>query len=56
MAGLDSFLGPETIVSEFLEEETFVEEDLAQVTSRAFTEANREMWDNPEEDAAWADW
>lgn len=32
------------------------EENLALLTARAFAEANRALWDNPEEDAAWADW
>ena len=32
------------------------EEDLAPMTARTFAQANRAIWDNPEEDAAWADW
>lgn len=29
---------------------------LSTVTARVFAEMNRGLWDNPEEDAAWADW
>ena len=32
------------------------DEPLVATTAHAFAEANREIWDNPEEDAAWAAW
>lgn len=32
------------------------EDDLAELTTRAFMAANPEIWNDPEEDAIWADW